>query len=429
MELKDNERIKAYLNSICCEIKNSKIHSDIQEEFRDHIEEIALEYMDGGFSETEAVNNAIAQMGDAAVIGLELNTIYKQKPEWSVVILTLILATVGLSIIFLIDSSKILGYSLFSKSIAGTLVGLSFGLFLYNFDYMKIKSCSIYIYLITAMIMVYTIILGISSNGQPYLFIGMPINFIDISPTLFIISLAGMLSDFNYSGVKKILYVLILLVVPVILMTVGHSLSATLTYCTSVLVLLIMSGVKIKKLCIFFISSFAAFSFYLFIAPYHMNKLLILLKTNIDPLGKGYFNSQSNELFHSAGKFGHGLSLKGNALPEAHTDFIFTYIVYTFGWIAGLLLTLLIIAFLVRMASITLYVKNSYGKLLIYGFISIFTVQFLWNILMNLGFVPITSMNLPFISYGNSQFVINMAIIGLISSVYKQRNIKARATY
>ncbi|MBU3111948.1 FtsW/RodA/SpoVE family cell cycle protein [Clostridium lacusfryxellense] len=422
MGLNDNEKIKEYLSSICCQIRNSKIHSDIQEEVRGHIEEIAQEYIDGGLSENEAINNALTQMGDASLIGRELNKVHKQKPEWSIIILTSIFAVLGLSMIFLIDYSGILNYSLFSKSIIGTLIGLSFAAFLYYFDYMKIKSYSQYIYLATIAVMLLTIIFGRTVNGKTFLFIGIGINFIDVSPWLLTISLAGIFSKFNWSENRKSIYGSIIIVVPILLMIVSHSFSALLPYCTSVIVLLIMSGVKIKKISILITSCLTAFILFLFKEPYRTQRLLIFLNAKGDPQGSGYLNIQLDKLIHSAGIWGQGLTFDGKMLPEIHTDFIFTYIIYTFGWIAGILLVVLIVLFLVRIGNIALYVKNSYGKLLISGFTAMFSVQFVWNILMNLSLAPITSVDLPFISYGNSQFIISMAVVGLISNIYKQKN-------
>jgi cell division protein FtsW (lipid II flippase) len=136
-------------------------------------------------------------------------------------------------------------------------------------------------------------------------------------------------------------------------------------------------------------------------------------------------NVQLDKLIHSAGPFGQGFAFTGRLIPNIYSDFIFTYIIYTFGWIAGALLAVLVILFLIRISHIAFYVKSSYGKFLICGFVAIFAVQFLWNILMNLSLAPIAAMGLPFISYGNSQFVVNMAVIGLISNIYKQRNAAA----
>lgn len=106
-----------------------------------------------------------------------------------------------------------------------------------------------------------------------------------------------------------------------------------------------------------------------------------------------------------------------------HTDFIFSYITLTFGLVAGGILAALAVMFILRISRMATAVKNNYARLLISGFAAIFAVQFLWNILMNLGFAPICGVGLPFISYGGSQLIFNAAAIGIISSIYRRRNI------
>ncbi|MFL0268002.1 FtsW/RodA/SpoVE family cell cycle protein [Candidatus Clostridium radicumherbarum] len=422
MGLENNQKIDEYLSSLCSQIRNSKVHSDVREEVRIHIEEIAQEYTEGGFTVDEAVNKAIAQMGDASLIGKELNKVHKQRPEWSIVILTSIFAIIGLSTIFIMGSSGLLTqYSMVTRSVTSTLIGVACAALLYYFDYMKIKGYSIYIYFGTVAVAMYTIFFCPTVNGRAYLFIGIGIDFIAISPFLFTTALAGILENFNWRETKNAIYGSFQLAFPALLMILGRSLSAMVAYSLAVLVLLIISGVRVRNIFILVASCIAAFWMYILKEPFHIKRLLIFLYPEKDPTGSGYLNIQLNKLVHSAGLFGQGFAFNGRLLPNIHSDFIFTYIIYTFGWIAGILIAVLVILFLVRISHIAIYVKSSYGKLLICGFVAIFSVQFLWNILMNLNLAPIATMGLPFISYGNSQFVVNMAVIGLISNIYKQR--------
>lgn len=53
----------------------------------------------------------------------------------------------------------------------------------------------------------------------------------------------------------------------------------------------------------------------------------------------------------------------------------------------------------------------------------IFALKFIWNILMVIGFAPIISVSLPFVSYGGSGLVIQMSAVGLILSIYKGKNL------
>lgn len=156
---------------------------------------------------------------------------------------------------------------------------------------------------------------------------------------------------------------------------------------------------------------------------YRIDRVLNFINRQKNPQAMDWLYAQLNKTTQSAGLLGQGFNFDPGAIPEIHTDFIFTYIVYTFGWIAGIILIVLAITFLLRMSWVAMVVKDNYGKLLVSGFVTIFSVGFLWNILMNLGLAPISGVGLPFISFGGSQFVGNMAAIGIISNVYKLRNI------
>ena len=61
--------------------------------------------------------------------------------------------------------------------------------------------------------------------------------------------------------------------------------------------------------------------------------------------------------------------------------------------------------------------------MLLSGITALLAVQFIYNIFMNLGLAPISGVGLPFISYGGSQLIINAASVGIISSIYRLRNV------
>lgn len=132
---------------------------------------------------------------------------------------------------------------------------------------------------------------------------------------------------------------------------------------------------------------------------------------------------QLREVLSISGHFGQGLTFTPGTLPDLHTDFIFAFITYTFGWLANILLIIFMIIFLVRIALIARQVKTGYAKLLISGIATVLAVQFVWHIVMNLGAAPIAGVGLPFISYGGSQLVINTAAVGMILSIYRRKNI------
>ena len=110
-------------------------------------------------------------------------------------------------------------------------------------------------------------------------------------------------------------------------------------------------------------------------------------------------------------------------LPEMHTDFIFSYIIYAFGWLAGISIIALSIVFFIRLIKTVKSIQDNYGRLLVSTFSSLFIIQFIYNILMVLGLAPIAGISMPFISYGTVLNMVNMIMIGIISSVYRRKNI------
>ncbi|MEG0134340.1 MAG: FtsW/RodA/SpoVE family cell cycle protein, partial [Clostridium sp.] len=119
---------------------------------------------------------------------------------------------------------------------------------------------------------------------------------------------------------------------------------------------------------------------------------------------------------------GKGGSIAADSLPSANTDFIFTYIICSFGWIVAIILVSLVLAFIIRIGFISENAKDRYGKLIVSGLCALFAAQFLLNILINLNLFPAYSVSMPFISYSGTGMIINMFSIGLIASVHKWRN-------
>lgn len=168
----------------------------------------------------------------------------------------------------------------------------------------------------------------------------------------------------------------------------------------------------------------------IWINPYLQARFLVFLNPSLDPNGAGYINGVLSKLLSTAKLFGKNdnlyLSYQGVrrlALPEANTDFIFTYIVSAFGWMTGILTITVIILAIVRMFLATRQINHQYGRYLVSSIITIFAIQGLGNILMNLGLFPITGLSLPFISYGRANFIANMGLIGLLLGVYRRKDL------
>ncbi len=90
------ERIQAYVNTVCQQIRWKKAHNRVSEELLNHIEDGRDSYITQGLDENTATEKAIAETGDAADIGTQLDRIHRPKPQWGMLAATVVLLLLGL---------------------------------------------------------------------------------------------------------------------------------------------------------------------------------------------------------------------------------------------------------------------------------------------------------------------------------------------
>lgn len=164
-----------------------------------------------------------------------------------------------------------------------------------------------------------------------------------------------------------------------------------------------------------------------FLKGYQKNRILVFFNPELDPMGAGYHVIQSETAIGSGQFMGKGL-FKGTQnnlgfIPERHTDFIFSVIGEELGLIGALVLLILFMWLLLRCIHIAKVSKDDYGMLICIGITSMFLFHILENIGMTIGLMPVTGIPLPFISYGGSSLLTNMAAIGLVLNVGMRRQV------
>ena len=114
--------------------------------------------------------------------------------------------------------------------------------------------------------------------------------------------------------------------------------------------------------------------------------------------------------------FGDGTS-KFFYLPEAHTDFAFAVWAQEQGLVGALIIVALVVAMAFFGFRIARRCNEYLGALLATGCTMLLVGQAVFNIAMVCGMLPVTGVPLPFISYGGSALVVNMAAVALIANV------------
>ncbi|WP_172196341.1 FtsW/RodA/SpoVE family cell cycle protein [Saccharibacillus qingshengii] len=107
----------------------------------------------------------------------------------------------------------------------------------------------------------------------------------------------------------------------------------------------------------------------------------------------------------------------GSLIPYTYSDSIIVVIGEEFGFVGISLLLVLYFIMIHRMIVIALECRDRAGSYIIVGIVAMFMYQIFENIGMFIGLMPLTGITLPFISYGGTSLLINMASIGVVMSI------------
>jgi rod shape determining protein RodA len=161
------------------------------------------------------------------------------------------------------------------------------------------------------------------------------------------------------------------------------------------------------------------------IKPHQKQRLPAFLNPEADPQGAGWQVKQALVAVGSGRFFGQGY-LRGtqtqlNFIPDQEADFIFTAIAEELGFLGSLVALGLLAVVLYRGLSIAAAARDTFGRLLAAGFVGILATHIVVNVGMTLGLAPVKGMPLPFLSYGGSNMVACMIIVGLLNSIHLRR--------
>lgn len=133
-----------------------------------------------------------------------------------------------------------------------------------------------------------------------------------------------------------------------------------------------------------------------------------------------YQSKQSMIAIGSGGMLGVGFGSsrqKYDYLPEAHNDYVYAIACEELGFVGGVSIILLFLAFLVGGLSVAWRTKSDFARILAVGYTCLITLQAFLNIGVAIGVVPPTGITLPFFSYGGTANMFFLIATGLILAV------------
>ena len=147
----------------------------------------------------------------------------------------------------------------------------------------------------------------------------------------------------------------------------------------------------------------------------------------------GYQIIRSKQAIGSGLMTGKGTFLTGSYttlgyVPEASTDAVFSVVGESFGFVGCAALLAVYLYMVLRMLYLARFTMDKFGRLVIIGVMSMLFFHVFQNVAMSLGLMPITGIPLPFMSYGGSNYISNVAAISLVLNIAKNRSASSIAT-
>jgi cell division protein FtsW len=184
--------------------------------------------------------------------------------------------------------------------------------------------------------------------------------------------------------------------------------------------MMFVGGVRVSALAGSAALMAAAGYYFITSSPYRLRRIMAYLDPWKYKSDEAYQIVHSLMAFGSGGWWGAGIG-KGYQklfyLPEPHTDFIFSVIGEELG-LAGVLVILALYGLVVwKGIRIARRAPDLFGCNLAIGLTAALGLQIVINTAVTLALLPTKGLTLPFLSYGGTSLVLNMASIGILMNI------------
>jgi len=372
------------------------------------------------------------------------------KKKFDYPLFFLVIFLVGFGIIFFAGLSAPISFERFGTTNYYSLHQILFGLIpalILGFCAYKIslaflkKWAHIIVFLnIAALFLVFLPNIGLKLGGASrWLTVGgvllQPAEFLKISSIVYLSAwIASKLSETNSSdwksitknGYHNIIYIFLPFVIFLGLIFIAlylQSDASTMGIITlTLLALYFSSKTPLWHTLLIVFTGLSTLLFMVIFEPYRLDRWLVFLHPEADPLGKGFQLRQALISIGSGGIFGKGLGMstqKFGFLPQAISDSVFAIIGEEFGFVGC---TILIFAFLLFFwlgIKIAKRSNDKFGKMVAVGVVVWITLQAFINISSSAGIFPLAGIPLPFFSYGGSHLTVELIGIGLLLNISK----------
>jgi len=333
-------------------------------------------------------------------------------------------------------------YYLKHQILVGLIPGLIFGFFAFKTKLENIKKRIPRLLLLSLVLMIIPIIVsGPGSSTARWIYVGsfsfQPSELLKLTFILYLASwlskrtpgqkkyqnkfTANQISKTDNFGQTFFAFLAVLFMISALLVLQSHASTLMMILIIAVIMYFSANTPIWHNIVIIFIGIGGFFSLIKF-KSYRLNRFMVFLNPDLDPMGRGYQIGQAKMTIGSGGLWGKGLGMSSQKLgflPQTISDSIFAVFSEEAGFLGNMLLIALFLFFLWRGFKIVKETEDKFSQLLAIGIISWIILQAFVNIGAMIGILPLTGVPLSFVSYGGSALAIELVAMGLLLNISK----------
>lgn len=385
----------------------------------------------------------------------------KQSPYIQVDLIVLLILFIVVSLVSIYNAQQLGQYSennFVTQQIFWFIIGITIIIATQFFDLDQLFRFSFLIYLATVLLLLllflakpFDFVPEINGAQSWFRFksIGLTLQPSELTKIGLIVYLAAIVAkhkeryrDHTSQTDLRLLGKIALVAIPPMALTLGQpDLGTTLVFAFITGVVIILSGINWKVigaliLSVALIGAFAVIVVFklpafaedvLHIKPYQMKRVLTWFDPSEQTSNDTFHIDRSMQALGSGQMTGKGINGLQVHLPEAHTDFIFSVIGESFGFMGSAFVILLFFLLLYKLLTLGVQISkhSQFGAFICFGYMSLILMHTFQNIGMTVGIMPITGIPLLLLSYGGSSVLCSLLGYALIYRVGVEQSIQS----
>ncbi|HPH65735.1 MAG TPA: FtsW/RodA/SpoVE family cell cycle protein [Kofleriaceae bacterium] len=380
--MKSSLPINEFIATVVARVSYKDAHNDIARELRSHFEDVQEQLTGVGLDDKAIEAEALRRMGSAEDVGTQLNGVHQPRTDW------LLLAAVALLLVggmFAMQRAGVLAPQLLWLGIGAVVcVGVL------TLKPRHLVAAAVPLYLATWGIGLLGFFTGPRVAGQPYLAVGpLHITVVELSVVLFVVGLPGLLHTSRAASSARRAAVLTAALAPLVAYAYLASSAAATIYFVAVATMLLVSA-----------------------QPRHA--VIACSAVGGALLSLAFYRAT----------FAGPAAYQALQQSERHTDFVFHFLQAQSPVLAAAIaiVALCLVVYLIASCSET---KNPFSRTLMAGATAVLATGIVVGLASNIGFIPmpLTGINLPFLSNGGSMLVAHMALVAILVGIRRRKTI------